>query len=97
VIARECLPAVVGVEHATRLIRTGSRSVCIERTATSRSCTSTRRTSRTGQPDGAADFVATGHVQAGLAGPWRPCTPEFERVEVASHACTVDPSASTSA
>ena len=39
VIAREYgLPAVVGVEQATRLIRDGQRTPSMERTGTSRSC-----------------------------------------------------------
>jgi hypothetical protein len=41
VIAREYgLPAVVGVQHATRLIRDGSASACTERTGTWKFCLS---------------------------------------------------------
>ena len=64
VIAREYgLPAVVGVEHATRLIRMGSGSACMERTGTSRSCPSRARARQVagrhavGQPDAVGGLV----------------------------------------
>lgn len=61
VIAREYgLPAVVGVEHATGLIRMGNGSACTERSVTSRYCL---RRGPDESPDGLADRLTKGYAR----------------------------------